>query len=170
MADKTSYKPTSGKMKVIYTRELGDTAAPVRLPFQTSHSFNPKKKSDSTATKDGSVAVSGALDRSFELQALSSAHPAFALFTKSMEEDVMLEGWEVDFSTPGTGENAGKFASTYFQYSVNEIKEDNDADDFSQKDITSDVYLNPQSGFATVSNDETNAVQYAFKDMGLASN
>ena len=103
-----------GKSIVYLFRILGENTAAAAMAFTTENERSKSKDADVTATKDGSIRTPGAAE--IEISATAILVKGDTLTEKleaAMDEDKLIEIWEVNLDAPGTGE--GKFKGTYYQ-------------------------------------------------------
>lgn len=151
--------------KVVYYRKLANAATEDGhlLPYQTTHTFDPSKDTDSTSTKDGPVATSAPVETDFEQEFIDSTSAIGEQFYDSLFNDEMLEVWIVSRKRKNA---AGAYYAWYFHAKVTEDENDNDADDNSTRDATFSVDGTPKRGWTTLPAQAQEEMDYIFKGVG----
>lgn len=146
---------------VVYFRKLKDAVnvAGKLLPYQTSAKFDPSKKVDTTATKDGMVPTSASVETDFEVEFINSTSSIADMFYDSLFDNEKLEVWLINRKRV----KDGKYYAWYFRATVSEDENDNDADDNSTRDASFSVEGVPQRGWTTLPDDAKDQINYIFK-------
>lgn len=140
-----------------------------RLVFQTSHTFDMSRSNDAVATKDGTLFRVGALESSFSIEAIQSTNdPTYAMLRNAVKNGEKLEIWEVTFEEDMKNEE-GKYPAVYAQGYLESWSTPNDVEGESTISTTFNVELEPQDGFATVTDEIAEMAQYAFRDTKAVS-
>ena len=79
-------------------------------------------------------------------------------------KDKVVEVWEINTAIEGTGENAGKYESCYYNGYITEFELTANAEDFTEYSLTVGVFGEPKDGYATLTQEQQEAAQYVFKD------
>uniref|UniRef100_UPI0022DFFC32 phage major tail protein, TP901-1 family n=1 Tax=Enterococcus faecalis TaxID=1351 RepID=UPI0022DFFC32 len=77
---------------------------------------------------------------------LSVGDPYVDQLEEALDNDDIIEIWEINKAEKGTGDNADKYKATYYQGYVTSFGK------------------SPNKGFATLTADQEEVVQYVFKD------
>lgn len=151
-----------GAKKVLLFRRLGDKTAAAKLVLQTEHSVAFSRDADSVITKDGAVQTSAELETEISISALQSTDdPTLAMLKNAVIDEEKLEVWEVNLNADAV---AGKYPAMYAQGLLTEWEETNNAEDSAEISGTFVVDLKPQFGEATITQQQIEAIQYAFAD------
>lgn len=135
-----------------------------RLVFQTSHTFDMSRSNDAVATKDGTLFRVGALESSFSIEAIQSTNdPTYTMLRNAVKKGEKLEIWEITFEEDMKDEE-GKYPAVYAQGYLESWSTPNDVEGESTISTTFNVELEPQDGFATVTDEIAEMAQYAFRD------
>jgi len=154
--------------KLAYYRKLDKAATEEGhlLPYQTTHTFDPSKNVDTTATKSGSVASSASVETDFEQEFLDSTSAIADQFYDSLFNDEILEVWLVSRKRKN---ESGQMFAWYFRAKVNEDENDNDADDLSTRDVSFTVIGTPQRGWLTLPDGAQEEIDYVFRGLKAAT-
>lgn len=161
-----------GKQIVYLFRPLSEekTAAASLMAFATEGERTKSKDADSTATKSGSIRTPGVAETEISCTAIVYKGDKLAKrLEKAMNEDELVECWEVNLAEEGTVGNAGKFAATYFQGYITEFSLTSSAEDMAEYSITYGVNGNGAEGYASVTSEQQEMATYAFKDVTQGS-
>jgi len=156
-----------GKNLIILFRILKDATkkTATKLAFQTEHELTESKDSDSIPTKDGNIAVPGALETELDvtsIMALGDTLPDD--LREALRKGLLVEIWEVNLAEKGTLTNSSKYKATYFQGYVTEWSRNPNAEDALELSISFVINGEGQDGFATLTEGQEAVVQYVFKD------
>jgi len=154
-----------GKNKVLLFRRLADqTTDAAKLAFQTTHTFSYSRELERIVTKDGTIVRPGDLESEVSLEALQSKRdPLVTELKTAVIKGEKLELWEVTVDEDVKNEE-GKFPAVYCQGYLGEWEEEAGSEDDATFSGTFTVEMEPQFGFATLTAEQEEAVQYAFKD------
>lgn len=154
-----------GKNKILLFRRLKDQDEEnaIKLVFQTEHTFEYSRELDKIVTKDGTVIKVGELETEVDIEAIQAKDdPVNKMLRDSVRKGEKLELWEVNVDEDLKEED--KYPAVYCQGYLNEWSEPSSAEDESTISSTFEVELEPQFGMATLTKNQQEAVQYAFKD------
>ena len=136
-----------------------------KLAFQTDHSSEKTRDFNTTPTKDGSV---GALaEAEYSLSATSIAadgDPHIDEMDDAFDNADIVEVWEIDKAEKGTGENADKYKAKYLRAYLTSFSYEPNSEDALELSLEFGVFGKPQKGYATLTDDQADVVQYVFKD------
>lgn len=155
----------SGKKLVYLYRVLSKASSEngTMLAFTTENERTKSKDADSTATKDGTIRTPGSSESEVTATSiLSEGDTIIDELEKALDEDALIEVWEVNLAENGTAEN--KFKAKYFQGYLTEISKSSDADGFVEVSLTFGLNGNGVDGEATVTQDQQEAAAYVFVD------
>lgn len=151
--------------KLVYLYRILSKAATTdgaTLAFTTENGRTKSKDADSTATKDGSIRTPGAAE--VEITATSILKKGDTLIEdleKALDDDALIEIWEVNLAEPAT--DANKFKGKYFQGYLTEIEYTANADEFVEVSMTFGINGNGKTGEVTVTTSQQEQA-YAFAD------
>jgi|SRR5690625_1690439 len=154
-----------GKNKILLFRRLADQDTDAaKLAFQTTHTFSYSRELESVITKDGSIVSPGDLESEVSIEALQSKDdPLATMLKEAVITGEKLELWEVTVDEDVQNEE-GKYPAVYVQGYIGEWEEEAGAEDNATMSGTFTVEMEPQFGYATLTEDQQDAVQYAFRD------
>lgn len=155
----------SGKRMVYLFRILSKaaTAAGAVLAFTTENERTKSKDADSTVTKDGTIRTPGASETEITATALLTKGDTMVdELEDAMDNDEIIECWEVNLDEPGEGDN--KFKAMYFQGYLTEVGKSSNAEDFVEVSLAFAANGNGARGDATVTADQQEVAAYVFKD------
>src|SRR5699024_10120007 len=135
-----------------------------KLTFQTDHTFTLTRDADGIVTKDGTVVKLGDLEGEVSgIEAVQAKEdPVATMLQGSIIDGDKLEIWEVAVDED-LGQD-GKYPAMYAQGYLTSWEEGSPAEDESTYSGDFMIELVPQFGMATLTEDQEDAVQYAFKD------
>mgnify|MGYP003399130510 CR=1 FL=1 len=136
------------------------------VPYQTSLSFDPKRDSDTTKTKDGAVGTSSSLETEIEVEFVNNISKVSDDLYDALIQNEKVEIWIVNISRKNS---EGKVFAWYAQGSVTEDSNDNDPDDNSTRDVTFSVDGTPQRGWLELPASAKEELAYVFRGLGVVS-
>ena len=116
-------------------------------------------------TKDGTIRTPGTAE--VEITATSILAKGDEMVDKleqALDNDSLLEIWEVNLAEEGTTENVGKFKAKYFQGYLTELEVTSNAEDNVEVSLTFGINGNGQDGWATVTAKQQEIASYVFTD------
>lgn len=136
-----------------------------KLAFQTDHSSEKTRDFNTTPTKDGPV---GALaEAEYSLSATSIAADGDSHIDEmddAFDNADIVEVWEIDKAEKGTGDNADKYKAKYLRAYLTSFSYEPNSEDALELSLEFGVFGKPQKGFATLTDEQADVVQYVFKD------
>ena len=154
-----------GKQKVLLFRRFADRAKGVdgtKLVFQVDHTFTYNRALDRIQTKDGVIVKVGGLEAEVPIEALQSKDdPTADMLKESVLKGEKLELWEVTIDEDLKDEN-GRYPAVYAQGYLDSWEIGANVEDESTVSSNFIVEMVPQEGFTALSEDQEEAVQYAF--------
>ena len=142
-------------------RKLGENKAAAKLAFQVENKLKYERSNDTKKTKDGAVNSDGGLEVTLEIEAVSSRDELNKLLERSVTEGFKLEVWEIDLA----GEKqADKYPAKYMQGSLSSWELPANVEDLITISTEMKIDGKPVDGYATLTEEQQKAVQYAFKD------
>lgn len=154
-----------GKNKILLFRLLEDAENEVaaKLVFQTEHTFSYSRELDRIITKDGAVVKVGELETEVDIAAIQSKQDAvFAMLQDAVIKGKKLELWEV--TVDEDLKEGDKFPAVYCQGYLDSWELPASAEDEAEVSSNFIVELEPQFGMATLTEEQQDVVQYAFRD------
>ena len=154
-----------GKQKVLLFRRFVDRAKGVggtKLVFQVDHTFTYNRELDRIQTKDGVIVKVGGLEAEVPIEALQSKDdPTADMLKESVLKGEKLELWEVTIDEDLKDEE-GRYPAVYAQGYLDSWEIGANVEDESTVSSNFIVEMVPQEGFTALSEDQEEAVQYAF--------
>lgn len=154
-----------GKNKILLFRKLSEgTSTAAKLVFQTEHTFSYSRSLDRIVTKDGSIIKVGELEAEVSIEAIQAkTDPTAAMLREAAIKGEKLELWEVTLDEELKTQE-GKYPAVYAQGYLDSWEDTSGAEDEATVSSNFIVELEPQFGEATLTVEQEEAVQYAFKD------
>nr|DAF82092.1 MAG TPA: major tail protein [Caudoviricetes sp.] len=136
-----------------------------KLAFQTEHSSEKTRDYNTTPTKDGPV---GALaEAEYTLSATSIAADGDSHIDEmddAFDNGDIVEVWEIDKAEKGTGDNSEKYKAKYLRAHLTSFSYEPNSEDALELSLEFGVFGKPQKGYATLTEEQAEVVQYVFKD------
>lgn len=160
-------KAKQGKDVILLYRLLNKATqeAAWRLAFQTEHTMEKTRDYNSTATKDGPIGALAEVE--YSLSATSVAANGDAHIDEmddAFDNGEAVEVWEIDKAELGTGDNAKKYKAKYLQAYLTSYSTNPNSEDSMELELEFGVYGKPQKGYATLTEEQAEVVQYVYKD------
>ena len=138
-----------------------------KLAFQTEHSNGKTKSFDTVTTKDGPIGSPGEVE--YELSATSivaNGDPHIDEMDQAFDDDEIVEVWEIDKSEKGKdgSEDADKYKAKYLQAYITGFTPSANTEDNVELELEFGVFGRARRGYATLTKDQAEVVQYVFKD------
>nr|DAF41640.1 MAG TPA: major tail protein [Caudoviricetes sp.] len=140
------------------------TKAAQLIPHQTSFDFDMSRDADSTATKDGSIAVPAGLETELTNEFIDSISYVSDAIATAILNGEQVEIWMINRRRKNT---AGKYFGWYIRGYVTEDSGSNDADDASTREITFNATGAPKRGWVTLTKEMEEEIDFGFR--GLAA-
>lgn len=158
----------SGRRIIYLYRLLSEAASEdaTRLAFATENGRTKSKDADSTSTKDGSIRTPGTAEVEItSTSVLSKGDTIIDKLEDAMDDDELIEIWEVNLDEPATGGGSGtKFKGMYFQGYITELEKSSPSDDFTEISLTFGINGSGKRGDVTVSVEQQEEANYVFTD------
>lgn len=152
-----------GKNKILLFRVLGAKDPASKLVFQTEHTFTFSRSLDSIVTKDGAKIKVGELESTIDINAIQAKDdPVGEMLQNCVIDGVKLEVWEVNFDEDL--KEGDKYPAVYCQGFLESWESTASAEDEAEITAPFTVDLKPQFGMATLSEEQQETAQYAFRD------
>lgn len=165
MADLTAKQ---GKDIILLYRLLNKATeeAAWKLAFQTDHSNEKTRDYNTTATKDGPVGALAEIEYSLSATSIAAnGDPHLDEMDDAMDNGDIIEVWEIDKAEKGTDdENKGKYKAKYLCAYLTSFSYEPNSEDALELSMEFGVLGRPQKGYATLTDEQADVVQYVFKD------
>lgn len=154
--------------KIVYLYRVKSESAKdnaTALAFTTENGRTKSKDADTTVTKDGTIRTPGAAE--VEITATSVLAKGDTMIDKleqALDNDSLLEIWEVNLAEPGTTGNVGKYKAKYFQGFLTELELTSNAEDNVEVSLTFGINGSGTDGWATVTEKQQEIASYVFVD------
>lgn len=154
-----------GRHKILLFRVLNSEDDAKRLVYQTEHTFSFSREMDKIITKDGTIIKRGELETEVTgIEAIQSKNDELVqILQDAIIEGQKLELWEV--TVDPDKEEDGTYPAVYAQGYLDSWELPANAEDEATISTNFQVELNPQFGMATLTPEQTEAVQYEFTDI-----
>lgn len=156
-----------GKNKILLFRNLKEQGNEdgIKLVFQTGHTFTMSRAIDKVNTKDGSINKIGELETEVSIEAIQAKRdPVGEMLRDSVMNGETLELWEVTIDDDLKNEE-GKYPAVYAQGNLDQWEWTAEVEDEATIASTFFVNLKPQFGYTALTEEQENAVQYAFREI-----
>lgn len=156
-----------GKNIILLYRLLkkGKDEAAWKLAFQTNHSSEKTRDYNTTPTKDGPVGALG--EAEYSLSATSIVADGDAHIDEmddAFDNGDIVEIWEIDKAEKGSGENSDKYKAKYLRAYLTSFSYEPNSEDALELGLEFGVFGKPQKGYATLTEEQAEVIQYVFKD------
>lgn len=136
-----------------------------KMAFQTEHENELSRDTDSVDTKDGKIQTLKPVEYDFSATSIIAKGDSHVdEIKKALINGDLVEIWEIDKAEEGTDTNQGKYKATYFQGYIGSYKATANAEDALELELEFAINGVGQEGYATLSKEQADAVQYVFKD------
>lgn len=159
------YEMVNGRDKILLFRlqEDQDEEA-AKLVFQTEHTFSYERDIERIVTKDGSIIRVGELESNVDINAIQAKDdPVAEMLRDSVIGGKRLEVWEITVDEDAMNDD-DEYPAIYAQGYLESWEDVAGAEDEPEVNGTLNIELEPQFGYATLTDDQAEAVQYAFRD------
>lgn len=154
--------------RIIYlyrVMKAATTTSGAALAFTTENGRTKSKDADSTATKDGSIRTPGVAEVEITAASiLAKGDTMIEALEKALDNDEVIEVWEVNLDEEGKTDDAGKYKSKYFQGYLTEFEITSNAEDMVEVSLTFGINGSGADGYATVSAEQQEIANYVFSD------
>lgn len=136
-----------------------------KLAFQTDHSNEKTRDFNTTPTKDGPVGALAEVEYSLSATSIAADGDAHVdEMDDAFDNGDIIEVWEIDKAEKGTGDNSDKYKAKYLRAYLTSFSYEPNSEDALELSLEFGVFGKPQKGFATLTEEQADVVQYAFKD------
>ena len=153
-----------GKDIILLYRVLSKASkeAAWKLAFQTEHSNEKTRDYNTTATKDGPVGALAEVEYSLSATSIAAnGDPHLGEMDDAMDNGDIIEVWEIDKAEKGSD---GKYKAKYLRAYLTSFSYEPNSEDALELSLEFGVFGKPQKGYATLTTEQANVVQYVFKD------
>ncbi|HEP1510545.1 TPA: phage major tail protein, TP901-1 family [Streptococcus pyogenes] len=183
---KTQLEAKQGIHSILLFRLLKEagTEKAAKLAFQTEHEVGKSRDVDGQKTKDGIIQSVGALEYDFQATSiLAKGDVLAAKLEKAMEDGELVEIWDIDSEAPmkdaltekeelkkiwgidaSKSNGNDKYLATYYQGYISSFSAKKNAEENIEIEMEFAINGVGQKGLATLTKEQKEAVQYAFKD------
>lgn len=167
MAD-NEIQTLQGMNALMYVRLLknADKEEGQLVPMQTSLTFDPQRKSDSTATKSGNVATTSSIETKLKAEFIDNISKVSDDLYTSLLNNERVEVWKINRDRVN---DKGQYYAWYMRGYVTEDSNDNDADDNSTREVDFTVDGTPKRGWLTLPESAQEELDYVFRGIGQVS-
>lgn len=142
-----------------------------RLAFQTEHSRTIEGESSNTITKDGNVNVPGVATVEMSVTSvLAQGDTLQDELEQAIIDGSLYEIWEItkteDDETLEKAAETKKYPATYYQGYITSTESTFGAEDLTELSIGLAINGTGAKGMATVTEEQSQVIQYAFRDTG----
>ena len=133
-----------------------------KLAFQTEHSNEKTRDYNTTATKDGTIGSLAAIEYSLSATSIAAnGDPHLDEMDKAFDDGEIIEVWEIDKAEKGSD---GKYKAKYLRAYLTSFSYEPNSEDALELSLEFGVFGKPQKGYATLTTEQANVIQYVFKD------
>ena len=133
-----------------------------KLAFQTEHSNEKTRDYNTIATKDGTIGSLAAIEYSLSATSIAAnGDPHLGEMDDAMDNGDIIEVWEIDKAEKGSD---GKYKAKYLRAYLTSFSYEPNSEDALELSLEFGVFGKPQKGYATLTVEQANVVQYVFKD------
>ena len=157
-----------GKDIILLYRVLSKASkeAAWKLAFQTEHSNEKTRDYNTTPTKDGPVGALAEVEYSLSATSIAAnGDPHLDEMDQAFDDEEIIEVWEIDKAEKASdGLNTGKYKAKYLRAYLTSFSYEPNSEDALELSLEFGVFGKPQKGYATLTEEQANVVQYVFKD------
>lgn len=137
-----------------------------KLAFQTEHSNEKTRDYNTTATKDGPVGALGESEYSLSATSIAAkGDPHLEEMDDAFDSGEIIEIWEIDKAEKGSDEqDKDKYKAKYFRAYLSSFSYEPNSEDALELSLEFGVFGRPQKGYASLTEEQAEVVQYVFKD------
>lgn len=149
---------------ILLFRLLSDAskADGAKLAFQTEHSTEKSRDTNSVKTKDGVLQSVGGIEVSITATTIMAEDDELvAKLETAMDKGELVEVWEIEKNAKKKGD---KFEAVYYQGYLTSFKKTKNAEDLIELELEFAVNGTGVKGYATLNTSQAEVVQYEFAD------
>lgn len=150
--------------RILLFRVLNEAGTSVagKLAFQTEHEVSKSRDVESTATKDGKVQSIGDMEEEISVTSmLAKGDLMIEELEDAFDNGEIIEIWDINRGAETVGD---KFPAKYYQGYMTELSQSANSEDDIEVSMSFAINGIGQKGEATLTADQAEVVQYAFKD------
>ena len=133
-----------------------------KLAFQTEHSTEKNRDTNSVKTKDGVLQSVGGIEVSITATTIMAEDDELvAKLETAMDKGGLVEVWEIEKNAKKQGD---KFEAVYYQGYLTSFKKTKNAEDLIELELEFAVNGTGVKGYATLNTSQAEVVQYEFAD------
>lgn len=133
-----------------------------KLAFQTEHSTEKSRDTNSVKTKDGVLQSVGGIEVSITATTIMAEDDELvAKLETAMDNGELVEVWEIEKNAKKQG---NKFEAVYYQGYLTSFKKTKNAEDLIELELEFAVNGTGVKGYATLNDSQAKVVQYEFAD------
>ncbi|HFH9833967.1 TPA: phage major tail protein, TP901-1 family [Streptococcus suis] len=138
-----------------------------KLAFQTEHSSEKSRDTNSSQTKDGVLKTVGGLEITLSATSIMAENdPLVAELEQAMNNGELVEIWEIE---KGAAKVAEKYPATYYQGYITSFNKTKNAEDLVELEMEFGINGAGATGNATLTEEQAQVVQYVFEDTTVKS-
>lgn len=157
-------KPIMGIELILLFRDLEEAATKpaTKMAFQTEHSMEASKDSDSTETKDGAVTTSSTVEEEITVTTIMAREdPTADFLEEAFYDNKIIEVWEIDKKNKN---EEGLYKAEYRQCKITDFSKTASAEDPTELELTLLTNGQRQKGYTPLSKEQEKIAQYVFRD------
>ena len=136
-----------------------------KLAFQTEHSMEKTRDYNTTATKDGPIGALAEVEYSLSATSIAATgDPHIEEMDDAFDSGDVVEVWEIDKAEKGTDLNIDKYKAKYLRANLTSFSYEPNSEDALELSLEFGVFGRPTKGYATLTTEQADVVQYVFKD------
>ena len=133
-----------------------------KLAFQTEHSTEKSRDTNSVKTKDGVLQSVGGIEVSITATTIMAEDDELvAKLEGAMDKGELVEVWEIEKNAKKQG---NKYEAVYYQGYLTSFKKTKNAEDLIELELEFAVNGTGVKGYATLNTSQAEVVQYEFAD------
>ncbi|MGT2829042.1 phage major tail protein, TP901-1 family [Streptococcus hillyeri] len=141
--------------------------AAAKLAFQTEHSTEKSRDTNTQQTKDGLLQSLGGLEVTLSATSImAESDPLVEELEKAMDNGDLVEIWEIE---KGAKQKNGKFSATYYQGYLTSFNKTKNSEDLVELEMEFGINGVGAKGEATLTEGQAEVVQYKFADTTAGS-
>ena len=138
-----------------------------KLAFQTAHSSEKSRDTNTSQTKDGVLQTIGGIEVTLSATSIMAENdPLVAELEQAMNNGDLVEIWEIE---KGAAKVAEKYPATYYQGYITSFNKTKNAEDLVELEMEFGINGVGASGNATLTEEQAQVVQYVFEDTTVKS-
>lgn len=155
---------------ILLFRILDDATKEVaaKLAFQTEHSTEKSRDTSTSQTKDGVLQTVGGIEVTLSATSImAEKDPLVEKLEAAMDAGKIVEIWEIEKGAKNTLGN--KYEATYYQGYLTSFNKTKNAEDLVELEMEFGINGVGTKGEATLDEEQSQVVQYAFEDTTVKS-